>query len=123
MELQEKSFVTHELLKSIYKKTFTRIEYKNSLDSIINACSIDETFYETKESLELQNDIRTNPDDKFTLIEKIDDSALKNKSIELTDDQFYEIIEKIDKKLLNKKEDSSTKQLRQTICLCKKYFI
>lgn len=189
MELQEKTFVTHELLKSIYKKTFTSIEYKNSLgkitkywiginsididnrklsvygfnvgkkqradfdygislDSIISACSIDETFYETKESLELQNDIRTNPDkyisifhgktdnlkilnyleecvilnntpylpdDKFTLIEKIDDSALKNKSIELTDDQFYEIIEKIDKKLLNKKEDISTKTLH--LCL------
>lgn len=185
MKLSEKSYISHEILKSIYKKTFTSIEYKNSLgkitkywigvnsidvanrklsvfgfnvgkkqrtdfdygislDSIISASSIDETFYETKESLELQNDIITNPDkyvsifhgktdnlkilnyleecvalnntpylpdEKFTLIEKIDDSAFKLNSIELTDDQFYEIIEKIDKKLLNHKEDSSTKTL------------
>lgn len=53
-------------------------------------------------------------DDKFMLIEKVDESILKNGEYQLTDKQFDEIVGKLEKKLKDKKE----KNQKKTLYLC-----
>lgn len=118
---------------NVNSKQCADFDYPISLDSIKNAQSIDETYYETEKSENLRSEIKNNPDkfvsifngktenlkildyleecvqlnntpyipdEKFSLLETIDDSKLKNDSVQLTVEQFNEVIEKIDKKLL-----------------------
>lgn len=129
---------------NVNSKQCADFDYSISLDSIKNAQSIDETYYETEKSENLRSEIKNNPDkfvsifngktenlkildyleecvqlnntpyipdEKFSLLETIDDSKLKNDSVQLTVEQFNEVIEKIDKKFLNKNENSKTKTL------------